>query len=451
MPQLSFLEQLMQERRALSVSELTAQVKILIERQFLEVWVEGEVSNFRRHSSGHWYFTLKDEGAMLRCASFRMQNRLIRFAPEDGLTVRAHGRISLYEARGEYQLLVEFLEPVGVGALQLAFEQMKSRLASEGLFDIERKRALPLLPRCVGVVTSPTGAALRDILRVIKRRNDTVSVLIAPARVQGEGAGLEIAEAIEMLNRRDEVEVIIIGRGGGSAEDLWAFNEETVARAIFNSRAPVISAVGHETDFTISDFVADMRASTPSAAAEIVSLARDELHAQIRGLNDAMESAVRYRLLQLQNDLSEVESSRAFNEVPALLQSHSQRLDSASYSLENAFRATIKRGRASREAVALRLRDSDVRRNMIERRGEVAVLSQRVKAAGRAKVESENERLAVQAVRLGALSPLAVLGRGYAIAFDSDGRIIKRSADVLGGARLRLRLGEGEVECTVDK
>ncbi|HVF89702.1 MAG TPA: exodeoxyribonuclease VII large subunit [Blastocatellia bacterium] len=450
MPQLSFLEQLMQERRALSVSELTAQVKILIERQFLEVWVEGEVSNFRRHSSGHWYFTLKDEGAMLRCASFRMQNRLIRFTPEDGLTVRAHGRISLYETRGEYQLLVEFLEPVGVGALQLAFEQMKSRLASEGLFDIERKRALPLLPRCVGVVTSPTGAALRDILRVIKRRNESVSVLIAPARVQGEGAGLEIAEAIELLNRREEVDVIIVGRGGGSAEDLWAFNEEAVARAIFNSRAPVISAVGHETDFTIADFVADMRASTPSAAAEIVSLARDEIHAQIRGLNDAMAGAVRYRLLQLQNDLSEVESSRAFNEVSALIQSCSQRLDSASYSLENAFRAAIKRGRASHEATALRLRDSDVRRDMIERRGEVAVLSERLKAAGRARVEGESEKLAVQAVRLNALSPLAVLGRGYAIAFDSDGRIIKRSADTSSGSRLRIRLGEGEVECTVD-
>jgi exodeoxyribonuclease VII large subunit len=382
MPQFSFLEQLMQERRALSVSELTAQVKILVERQFQEVWVEGEVSNFRRHSSGHWYFTLKDEGAMLRCASFRMQNRLIRFTPEDGLTVRAHGRISLYEARGEYQLLVEYLEPVGVGALQLAFEQMKSRLASEGMFDMERKRPLPLLPRCVGVVTSPTGAAIRDILRVIKRRNESASVKIAPARVQGEGAGAEIAEAIALLNRCEDVDVIIIGRGGGSAEDLWAFNEEAVARAIFDSRVPVVSAVGHETDFTIADFVADLRASTPSAAAEIVSLARDEIQAQLRGLNDAMESAVRYRL--------------------------------------------------------------------IERRGALALLSERLKSAGRSRVEGGSERLSVQAARLDALSPLAVLGRGYAIAFDSEGRIVKRSADVSRGSRLRVRLGEGEVECVAE-
>ncbi|HYP27883.1 MAG TPA: exodeoxyribonuclease VII large subunit [Blastocatellia bacterium] len=450
MPQFSFLEQLMQERRALSVSELTAQVKILVERQFQEVWVEGEVSNFRRHSSGHWYFTLKDEGAMLRCASFRMQNRLIRFTPEDGLTVRAHGRISLYEARGEYQLLVEYLEPVGVGALQVAFEQMKSRLASEGLFDLERKRALPLLPRCIGVVTSPTGAAIRDILRVIKRRNEGVSVKIAPARVQGEGAGSEIAGAIALLNRCEEVDVIIVGRGGGSTEDLWAFNEEAVARAIFESRAPVVSAVGHETDFTIADFVADLRASTPSAAAEIVSIARDEIQAQLRGLNEAMEGAVRYRLLQLQSDLSEVSSSRAFNEVPARIQAGSQRLDSAIYSLENAFRRAVKLKRARHEKVALRLRDSDVRRGLIERRGALALLSERLKSAGRARVESGGEKLSVQAVRLDALSPLAVLGRGYAIAFDSEGRIVKRAADVSRGSRLRVRLGEGEVECIAE-
>lgn len=440
----------MQERRALSVSELTAQVKILVERQFQEVWVEGEVSNFRRHSSGHWYFTLKDEGAMLRCASFRMQNRLIRFTPEDGLTVRAHGRISLYEARGEYQLLVEYLEPVGVGALQVAFEQMKSRLASEGLFDLERKRALPLLPRCIGVVTSPTGAAIRDILRVIKRRNEGVSVKIAPARVQGEGAGSEIAGAIALLNRCEEVDVIIVGRGGGSTEDLWAFNEEAVARAIFESRAPVVSAVGHETDFTIADFVADLRASTPSAAAEIVSIARDEIQAQLRGLNEAMEGAVRYRLLQLQSDLSEVSSSRAFNEVPARIQAGSQRLDSAIYSLENAFRRAVKLKRARHEKVALRLRDSDVRRGLIERRGALALLSERLKSAGRARVESGGEKLSVQAVRLDALSPLAVLGRGYAIAFDSEGRIVKRAADVSRGSRLRVRLGEGEVECIAE-
>src|ERR1051325_5088234 len=273
--QLSFLEQLLKERRALSVSELTAEIKILVENRFVDVWVEGEISNFKRHSSGHWYFSLKDEGATLRCASFRMQNRLIRFTPEDGLSVRARGRLSLYEARGEYQLLVESLEPVGVGALQLAFEQLKRRLDADGLFDIGRKRELPILPRTIGVVTSPTGAALRDIIRVLTRRNEAVNILIAPARVQGEGAAEEIAAAIENLNRQPEVEVIIVGGGGGSIEDLWAFNEERVARAIHASRVPVISAVGHETDFTIADFVADLRASTPSAAAELAGRERE--------------------------------------------------------------------------------------------------------------------------------------------------------------------------------
>src|SRR5688572_4945920 len=223
MSQLTFLEQLLKERRAMSVSELTAEIKILVENRFVDVWVEGEISNFKRHSSGHWYFSLKDHGAALRCASFRMQNRLIRFTPEDGLSVKARGHLSLYEARGEYQLIVERLEPVGMGALQLAFEQLKRRLAADGLFDIERKRELPALPRAVGVVTSPTGAALRDILRVIKRRNEGISVLIAPARVQGDGAAEEIARAIEWLNEQGEAEVIIVGRGGGSIEDLWAF------------------------------------------------------------------------------------------------------------------------------------------------------------------------------------------------------------------------------------
>ena len=225
MPQPTFLEQLMKERKALSVSELTARIKTLVESRFVDVWVEGEISNFKRHASGHWYFTLKDEVASIRCASFRMQNRLVRFTPEDGLTVRARGKLSVYEARGEYQLLVEYLEPLGAGALQIAFEELKKKLAAEGLFQPERKRNLPLLPRRIGVVTSPTGAAIQDVLRVIRRRNERLSVLIAPTRVQGDRAGLEVAQAIEALNSRSDVDVIIVGRGGGSTEDLGSFNE----------------------------------------------------------------------------------------------------------------------------------------------------------------------------------------------------------------------------------
>jgi exodeoxyribonuclease VII large subunit len=448
MSQLSLLERLMQERRPLSVTEITARIKVMVEGLFGEAWVEGEVSNFRRHSSGHWYFTLKDEGAMLRCASFRMQNRLIRFTPEDGLTVRAHGRLSLYEARGEYQLLVEYLEPVGVGALQLAFEQLKRRLAAEGLFDLERKRSLPPLPRLIGVVTSPTGAAVRDILRVLRRRNEAVSVLIAPARVQGDGAGREVARAIEALNERGDVDVIIVGRGGGSAEDLSCFNEECVARAIFNSRAPVISAVGHETDFTIADFVSDLRASTPSAAAEIVTMARDEISARIAGLTQDMASAIRYRLLELRARASELESSRAFDEVELRIRAAAQQFDDAVYRMQSAMRGAIKAKREQHNSEMIRLRDSDIRRSLIGRRGELAVLAARLDASERKTIDREGERFSVAVGKLQSLSPLAVLSRGYSIAFDEGGRIIKRADDVGRGERVRVRVADGEMDCT---
>lgn len=451
MSQMTFLEKLMQQPRAMSVSELTARIKILVEGHFMDVMIEGEVSNFRRHSSGHWYFTLKDEGAMLRCASFRMQNRLIRFTPEDGLSVRAHGRLSLYEARGEYQLLVEFLEPVGIGALQLAFEQLKTRLAAEGLFDEERKRSLPSLPRSIGVVTSPTGAAVRDILRIIKRRNEAINIVIAPARVQGSGAAEEIAEAIGLLNSREEIEVIIVGRGGGSIEDLWCFNEESVARAIFNSRAPVISAVGHETDFTIADFVADLRASTPSAAAEIVAMASDEIVEQIDRLQSNMIDSLRYRLLEMRSQVRELESSRCFDEVANRIHILNQRVDGAAYSIESSIKESIKLGRASHEKVALRLRDADIRRQLIAARGALALLRARLESSTQARIDKENEKFSIAAGKLDSLSPLAVLGRGYAVAFDSRGRIIKRARDVSKSDRIRVRVAEGEIDCTVNE
>jgi exodeoxyribonuclease VII large subunit len=440
----------MQERRALSVSELTARIKISLEGQFGEVMVEGEISNYRRHSSGHWYFTLKDEGAMLRCASFRMQNRFIRFTPEDGLSVRAHGRLSLYEARGEYQLIVEFMEPVGIGSLQLAFEQLKSRLAREGLFDLERKRQLPLLPRCIGVVTSPTGAAIHDIIRVIRRRDEGVNIVLAPARVQGDGAGEEIARAIELLNERDDVDVIIVGRGGGSIEDLWCFNEEPVARAIFNSRKPVISAVGHETDFTIADFVADLRASTPSAAAEIVTMVRDELLARVAGLVEDLSNAIRYNLIEARNRLSELESSRAFDQVPLRIKTTAQAFDEAAYSMQSAIKEIIKRDRARLARTLLRLRDADIRRSLVSKRGRLSLLEAKLSAAMRILAERKGERLSVAAGKLGSLSPLAVLARGYAIAFGERGQIIKRASDIKRGERVRVRLAEGEIDCLKD-
>lgn len=450
MSQQSFLQLLMDDRRAMTISELTARIKIQIEGEFFDVWVEGEISNFRLHSSGHWYFTLKDEGAMVRCASFRMQNRLIRFTPEDGLTVKARGRISLYEARGEYQLLVEYLEPVGAGALQLAFEQLKNRLAAEGLFEAERKRPIPLMPRKIGVVTSATGAALRDILRVLGRRNRSVSVLVAPARVQGEGAAREIADSVRALNEHDDIDVIIVGRGGGSIEDLWPFNEEIVARAIFDSRVPIISAVGHETDFTIADFVADLRASTPSAAAELATIASDEAYGRIGGLNYAMAQALKMRLLELRSQVSDLESSRAFDTVQSRIHSLRQRFDSAIYISESAVRKTVRRNRSQLEFISLRLRDTEIRRNLAERRGRLAVLGARLNAAARYVLQQESEKFSVAASKLSSLSPLGVLARGYAIAFDSRGQIVKRANDLRQGDHLRLRVAEGEIDCTVD-
>ena len=448
MSQLSFLDKLMQQRRAVSVSELTARLKTSIEREFADLFVEGEISNFRRHSSGHWYFSLKDESASLRCASFRMQNRMIRFIPEDGLHVIARGGLSIYDARGEYQLVVAYMEPVGAGALQLALEQLKKRLAADGLFAADRKRPLPLLPRCIGVVTSPTGAAVRDIIRVLKRRNEAVSVLIAPVRVQGEGAASDIARAIRLLNSRKEIDAIIVGRGGGSTEDLWCFNDEAVARAIYNSRVPVISAVGHETDFTIADLVADLRASTPSAAAEMVATARDEMCARIAGLSEDARKAVRYQLLALHSRLSDLESSRAFDQVGSKIRGFAQRVDDAGYSMESALGAALKSRRARHAALALRLSASDLRRRVVERRGKLAESIGRLQASTRAALDRGSERVSLAAGKLESLSPLSVLGRGYAIAFDSQGRVIKRAAEVRSGERVRVRVSEGELDCT---
>jgi exodeoxyribonuclease VII large subunit len=448
MSQLSFLEQLVQQRRAVSVSELTARLKSVVEREFVDLYVEGEISNFRRHTSGHWYFSLKDEAAALRCATFRMQNRMIRFIPEDGLHVIARGRLSIYDARGEYQLIVESMEPVGAGALQLALEQLKKRLATDGLFSVERKRPLPILPRCIGVVTSPTGAAVRDILRVLKRRNEAVSVLIAPVRVQGESAASDIARAVRLLNSRKEVDAIIVGRGGGSIEDLSCFNDEAVARAIYNSRVPVISAVGHETDFTIADLVADLRASTPSAAAEMVAAARDEMCARISGLAEDIRKAVRYRLLALRSTLSELESSRVFPRVQSRISGFAQRVDDAGYALESALGAALKAHRASHSALALRLSQADLRRRFVEQRGLLAEFAGRLQASARMVLDERGERVTLAAGKLDSLSPLAVLGRGYAIAFDSQGRVIKRDLDVRSGDRVRVRVSEGEIDCT---
>jgi len=443
----SVSESLFAQRRPISVSELTLEIKTLIERGFADLWVEGEISNFKRHSSGHWYFTLKDSGASIRAACFRMNNYYIRFLPEDGMAVRVRGRLSVYEPRGEYQLLVEFIEPIGIGALQLAFEQMRNRLAAEGFFDPERKRPLPLLPRKIGVVTSPAGAAIRDILRVLKRRNESIDILIAPARVQGDGAAEEIARSIEMLNECDDVDVIIIGRGGGSIEDLWAFNEEIVARAIFNSRIPVISAVGHETDFTIADFVADLRAPTPSAAAEQVATARDELCARMQGLATDLRRAMQIRLMELRARVSDLTSSRAFSDTRSKLYTLSQKLDECAYRMESALRRNLQNNCARQSEIERRLAAVDLRRILANRKAAAQIYESRLSAAARSALDAARQRFAVAASKLDALSPLSVLIRGYAIVWDEAGEIVKRADQVRSGERLRVKVAEGEINC----
>jgi exodeoxyribonuclease VII large subunit len=449
------------ERRPLSVSELTSQVRGALENRFASVWVEGEISNFRQAASGHWYFTVRDEGAQLRATCFRGVNCRIRFRPSDGLLVRARGRMTVYEPRGEYELLVEALDPVGAGALRVAFEQLKERLAAEGLFDESLKRELPLLPRRVGVVTSPTGAAVRDIIRTVERRTRTVSILLAPTRVQGEGAGAEIARAVRALNEHHAralaegnaeecVDVIIVGRGGGSAEDLWAFNEEEVARAIRASAVPVISAVGHETDFTIADFAADVRAATPTAAAEIVAEREDEIGDYVERMTHNLFNAARYRVLAGRARVQEAAMSPGFDEVRMRLRVAREELTDASRRLE--LRASeLNRGARRRlEAAALRLSPARVAAAASQSRVRLEVGGAALETAARSRVDDARTRLAVAAAALDAMSPLAVLGRGYALAQDSRGQVLRTSRGVAAGDPVRVRLAEGALRCRVE-
>ncbi|HVF44187.1 MAG TPA: exodeoxyribonuclease VII large subunit [Pyrinomonadaceae bacterium] len=450
------------ERRPLTVSELTTQVRGAIESRFASVWVEGEISNFKQAASGHWYFNVRDEGAQLRATCFRGVNCRIRFRPSDGLLVRVRGRMTVYEPRGEYELMVEALDPVGAGALRVAFEQLKERLAAEGLFDEALKRELPLLPRRIGVVTSPTGAAVRDIIRTIERRTRTVSVLVAPARVQGDGAGREIAHAIQTLNahhlraleegrREDCLDVIIVGRGGGSSEDLWAFNEEEVARAIRASVLPVISAVGHETDYTIADFAADVRAATPTAAAEIVAEREDEIADYVERQTHALVNAARYRVISVRARVQEAAMSAGFDEVRVRLRVAREELSDARAALE---RRASELGRAARrklEDTANRLSPARMSAAASRSRVRLALQGASLESAARAWLDDARSRLAVAAVALDAMSPLAVLGRGYALAQDARGKILLDASNVEEGERVRVRLSRGRLSCRVEE
>jgi exodeoxyribonuclease VII large subunit len=450
------------ERRPLSVAELTAQVRGALEMRFASVWVEGEISNFKAHASGHWYFTIKDETAQLRAACFRPTNGRIRFRPSNGLQVRARGRLTVYEPRGEYQLDVETLDPVGAGALRVAFEQMRDRLAAEGLFSEDIKRALPLFPRRIGIVTSPSGAAISDILHIIAHRTRTVHVLFAPARVQGEGAAHEIVRAIELLNehhvralqggRHDKaVDVIIVGRGGGSIEDLWAFNEEAVARAIRASAIPVISAVGHETDFTIADFAADLRAPTPSSAAEMVAAREDDLAAHIEDLTRDLVQAARFQVMSGRARLSTAAMSEGFDDVRARLRNIKQRASEVAHKLETIIARRVSGARRRADAVACQLSPTRLGGRVSAARTRFIVACAARDAAINAALDKERTQLAINAASLDALSPLAVLKRGYALAQDERGGLLRDVRKIAVGDIVRLRLARGAARCRVEE
>src|SRR5215470_17809718 len=329
------------DRRIWKVRDLVAAVRTHLEREYTDNWVEGEISNFRAHDSGHLYFTLKDENSQIRVVMFRSQARLLRFRPENGMQVVVRGRVTIYEDRGEMQLSAEYLEPKGAGALQIAFEQLKAKLEAEGLFDATRKKPIPALPKRIGIVTSPQAAALRDILNILRRRHHTANVLIYPAQVQGDMAPLEVSAGVRHFNRFQDADVIIVARGGGSAEDLAAFNQEGLARAVAGSQIPVISAVGHETDFTIIDFVADLRAPTPSAAAELVIRSRQEVEEQAEALRDRLVRATRYRLLMGRQALTQLAQHGAFARMMDAINQRQQRVDDLRHRLERSQRAIL--------------------------------------------------------------------------------------------------------------
>lgn len=390
---------LKEEKRIYTVSELTEDIKILLENTFPEVWVEGEISNFSQSQSGHIYFSLKDEKSSLRCVFFRGVNIGLKFALSDGIKCIAFGRINVYAPSGQYQLNIQRIEPKGIGALQLAFEQLKDKLSKEGLFDQARKRPIPFLPLRIGVITSPVGAAVRDILNILKRRAPFIKIILSPVKVQGEGAAEEIATAISEFNQFKEVDVLIVGRGGGSIEDLWAFNEEVVARAIYNSKIPVISAVGHEVDWTISDFVADLRAPTPSAAAELVAKQKDELLSEVNHNLARINLSVNNRIKHLSKELARLRDAYVLRYPLNFIQIHIQRID-------------------------------DLNRRLTQKTLHI--------------LEVNNQRFAHLAGKLNVLSPLNILSRGYSISFKLPSmEVVKDIDDVKIMDKIQTRLKKG--------
>ena len=439
------------ERRVWKVHDLVAAVRSHIEREYSDAWVEGEISNFRAPDSGHLYFTLKDGNSQIRVVMFRTSARLLRFRPADGLQVVVRGRVTVYEERGELQISAEYIEPKGAGSLQLAFEQLKAKLEAEGLFAAERRKSIPALPSRIGIITSTQAAALRDILNVIARRHHSVNVLIYPAQVQGDLAAQEVAAGVRYFNQSGSVDVIVIARGGGSAEDLAAFNHEGLARTVASSEIPVISAVGHETDFTIVDFVADLRAPTPSAAAELVIRSRQEVEEHAAALQERLARAVRYRLLMGLQALTELAQHGAFARMMEVIHQRQQKLDDLTHRIELAERQLLERMRRHWEIISSAVRHYDLRLVLSGMRKELESRTSALAGVMRNVLLQKRVRSERLQTALESLSPLAILDRGYALVFDAQGNLLKDAGKANVGEEISARLAHGELRATVTK
>jgi exodeoxyribonuclease VII large subunit len=438
-------------RKTYTVGELNMAIRGVLGSEFDDIWVSGEISGTRTVASGHCYFTLKDHDAQLRCVCFRASLRYLKFKPKDGVAVLARGRIDVYEARGEYQLQVEAIEPQGHGALQFAFEQLKKKLASEGLFDASRKRPIPKLPRRIGIVTSPTGAVIRDITQIITRRFPGLHLRLYPVLVQGEGSVEAVLRALDYFSQSSWAEVVILARGGGSLEDLWTFNEESVALAIARSRAPVISAIGHETDYTIADFVADLRAPTPSAAAELVICTREQLFDQLVTIEHRMTQLARYRVAMTARRLHQQGVERASALLHRNIGRLQQRVDDLAYRLRDRVLDGVSARRRRLESIAARLRNLDLRLRVAGARRRSDAAEAALIHLVRARLARAHSSLHPVIAHLTQLSPLKILERGYAIVENEEGKVVKEPAQAPSGSAIQVRLARGRIQARVEK
>jgi exodeoxyribonuclease VII large subunit len=438
-------------RRIWRVSELASELRSEVERVFSDLWIEGEISDLRLAASGHIYFTLKDENAQLSVVLFRRQATLLRFRPEDGMHVLLRGKLSVYEQRGQMQIVAEHLEPMGAGSLQLAFEQVKRQLQREGLFDHERKRPLPSFPRCVGIVTSPSGAVIRDFVNIVSRRHGALQLLVYPALVQGEYAAGEVAAGIAWFNQAREVDVIVLARGGGSLEDLAPFNSESLARAIAASHLPVVSAIGHETDFTIADFVADLRAPTPSAAAELITAAQHQVEERLEQLSQRLYRATRYALMQARERFAGISAPAAFARMRENLSLRQQRIDELGFRMESAWHAQWQGAAQRLQHLASSVLRYDVSHRLLLARERLDTFTTRLHRAQITSASAGRSRLESLEKQLLSLSPLGVLNRGYALVYDESGALLRNATDAKPRQLLSTRLAQGSIQSRIIK